>query len=209
MAEEEKQEPAAPKKEKSGMPVSIIGLVGFVVILIALLVNVFLILGVKSDVTAITQVITSGKLPEAKSGDEKKKPIIEDEDDDDANTVGQYVADKDAQYFETGRITTNPKSSSRFVVLNLGMFFTKNQAGEEEGGEEKKKNEPVSFSPYGLKFDGMVKNIINSQIGSMSLEELQIPRDSLTFLFRKKLKPLFRQQDAQLRKVAVVEYIVQ
>lgn len=216
MAEEEKQEPAKPKKEKGGLPVPLFGLIGFAIILIALVVNVFLVLGIKSDVTAITEVIATGKLPThtpEEDKDKKKKKVDEEfYEEEDGNDVGKYVADEKAEYFETGRITTNPKLSSRFVVLNLGMFFSelpKSEEEEEKPKEEAKKGEPESFSPYGKKFDGMVRNIINSQIGSMSLEELQIPRDSLTNLFKKRLRPLFSQQEARLKEVAIIEFIVQ
>ena len=216
MADEEKQEPAKPKKEKGGLPVPLFGLIGFAIILIALVVNVFLILGIKSDVTAITEVIATGKLPEGHSKTDekdKKKSHNKDEEffDDEESTVGQYVADEKAEYFETGRITTNPRASSRFVVLNLGMFFSKypKAEGEEEEPKEESKEKVESFSPYGKKFDGMVKNIINSQIGSMSLEELQIPRDSLTNIFKIKLRPLFGQQESRLKEVAIIEFIVQ
>jgi len=217
MAEEEKQEPAKPKKEKGGgLPVPLFGLIGFAIVLIALVVNVFLILGIKSEVSAITEVIISGKLPahsaEADKHEKKTHKEAEEFPEDEDNTVGQYVADDKAEYFETGRITTNPRSSPRFVVLNLGMFFstTPHEEGEEEEHKEEKKEEGTpSFSPYGKKFDGMIKNIINSQIGGMSLEELQIPRDSLTLLFKKKLRPLFSQQESRLKEVAIIEFIVQ
>lgn len=212
MAEEEKQEPAKPKKEKGGLPVPLFGLLGFAIVLIALIVNVFLVLGIKSDVTAITEVIASGKLPThaAEESKDKNKAHKEEEYFDDAeSTVGQYVADDKAEYFETGRITTNPKASSRFVVLNLGMFFLEEPKGEDEEPKEGKKDEAESFSPYGKKFDGMIKNIINGQIGSMSLEELQIPRDSLTNIFKQRLRPLFGQQKARLKEVAIIEFIVQ
>ncbi len=219
MAEEEKQEPAKPKKEKGGLPVPLFGLIGFAIVLIALVVNVFLILGIKSEVSAITEVIISGKLPahsaEADKHEKKTHKEAEEYPEDEENTVGQYVADDKAEYFETGRITTNPRSSPRFVVLNLGMFFSTAEKAEGEGEaeeahkEEKKEEGTPPFSPYGKKFDGMVKNIINSQIGSMSLEELQIPRDSLTLLFKKKLRPLFSQQESRLKEVAIIEFIVQ
>jgi hypothetical protein len=216
MADEEKQEPAKPKKEKGGLPVPLFGLIGFVIMLIALLVNVFLVLGIKSEVASITEVIVSGKIPAAsghEGKEEKKKKNFEEEDfSEEESSVGKYVADDKAEYFETGRITTNPRSSQRFVVLNLGMFFSeypKAEGEEEEAKEEHKAEGPESFSPYGKKFDGMVKNIINSQIGSMSLEELLIPRDSLTLLFKQKLRPLFGQQEARLKEVAIIEFIVQ
>ncbi len=55
----------------------------------------------------------------------------------------------------------------------------------------------------------MIRNIVNSQIGSMSLEELQIPRDSMSKIFRERLRPLFRQQNARLKDIAIVEFIIQ
>lgn len=215
MADEEKQEPAKPKKEKGGLPVPLFGLIGFVIMLIALLVNVFLVLGIKSEVASITEAIVSGKLPTHtghENKEEKKKSTEEEEEvGDEKNNVGKYVADDNAEYFETGRVTTNPRASQRFVVLNLGMFFSKISTGEEEeeAPKEEGKGKDESFSPFGKKFDGMVKNIINSQIGNMTLEELQIPRDSLTLLFKEKLKPLFSQKETRLKEVAIIEFIVQ
>ncbi len=211
MAEEEKQEPEKPKKEKSGLPFPLFGLVGFAIVLIALIINVFLILGIKSEVSSITEAITSGKINTQNDSKDKKSSESADHDSDSEDSnVGKYVADEKADYFETGRITTNPRASTSFVVLNLGVYFTKGDSKSEGGSEgEGKKEASTSFSPFGKKFDGMVKNIINSQIGNMSLDELQIPRDSLSLLFKQKLKPLFSQQEARLKDVAIVEFIVQ
>lgn len=214
MADEPKQEPATSKKEKSGLPVPIFGLVGFVVVLIVLVVNLFMILAIKSEVKSISEAILTGNLPikEATQENAKKEKSIEEDEDDPLDNVGKYVADENANYFETGRITTNPRMSSSFVVINLGVFFKekeKKDAAAGQGNKEAKSNETAGFSPFGRKFDGMLRNIVNSQIGSMSLEELQIPRDSMSKLFKERLRPLFRQQDAQLKDVAIVEFIIQ
>ncbi len=212
MADEQKQEPAAPKKDKGGLPFPLFGLIGFAIMLIALLVNLFLILGIKSEVGAISNVIVSGGLPiGSKDSNSKDKANENDENSDEPSAQGQYVADENAEYFETGRITTNPRMSSNFVVINLGLFFIKEKSGEEEAPPEGEGKEATatSFSPFGKKFDGMLRNIVNSQIGSMSLEELQIPRDSISKVFIEKLKPLFRQQKTKLKEIAIVEFIVQ
>lgn len=207
MSEEPKQEPEQPKKEKKAAPFSMVGLIAFVILLIAIVFSIILMLGVKSSVSELNNMIASGKFGKITLSENKDNESGKNEE----GTTGSSVTNEKAEYFETGRITTNPRLSSNFVVLNLGMFFIPSQTeGEEAKAEEPKdKNSEPAFSPFGKKFDGMVKSIINSQIGNMSIQELQAPRDTINKQFLEKLKPLFQQQKAKLKEIAIVEFIIQ
>ena len=211
MADESKQEPEKPGKNKSGGSIPLFGLIGFAIVLIALVVNLFLLLGVKSQVASMSEVIMTGGISSGKEHTtDKKSEDAPHEEETEQGSSSQFVADEEAQYFETGRITTNPRQSSNFVVMNLGLFYKLKNTGEEEAPPaEEGAKEKDTFSPFGKKFDGMLRNLVNSQIGSMSIEEMQIPRDSMSKMFLMKLKPLFSQKKTTLKEVAIVEFIIQ
>ena len=143
----------------------------------------------------------------AKTGEKGAEAKIEEEFPEDNSTKG-------TEYFETGRITTNPRASTSFVVINLGMIFKVKPAeeGEKKAAEgEKKEKETTSapISPFGKRFDGMLRNSINAELGKLSVDEMQIPRDSLSNMLKTKLIPLFKNEKSLLKEVVVVEFIIQ
>jgi hypothetical protein len=207
MAEEKKQEPEKPVKVKSESPIPMVGIIAFAIILIALLLNLWFLLGIKSQVSSVNEIIVASnpnihgeksgeKNPSAKSGESSKED----------------TSNKDTQYFETGRITTNPRASTSFVVINLGMIFKvkPSEEGDEKHSEGEKKDASAQpISPFGKRFDGMLRNSINSELGKLSVDEMQIPRDSLSSILKNKLVPLFLEEKSSLKDVVIVEFIIQ
>ncbi len=205
MAEEgRKQEPEKPQK-KSGalsLPV-IIGIgAGVLVILVAVIlfaVKMMLNTVVETKMGAIQQSAEQQAVPKEEkdmSNLEFYKMMSENDS----------VGDEDAKYMETGRITTNPRGSTQFVVVNLGISYRDKSAEEE--AKKKDKNEETDDKKR--KFEALIRNAINNQIGDMTVAELQqIRRDSLRSIFKESLTPVFINNRIFLRDVILVEYIIQ
>jgi hypothetical protein len=208
MADEKKQETEKPVKVKGDSQLPMVGIIGFAIVLVALIVNLWFLLGIKSQVSTISDVFVSGKAitHEAKNG-EKSAENKTDGDNPEDNS------NKDTQYFETGRITTNPRASTSFVVINLGMIFKVNAVAEgekkAEGESKEKETTAPPISPFGKRFDGMLRNEINSELGRLTVDEMQIPRDSLSNMLKTKLLPLFKNEKSFLKEVVIVEFIIQ
>jgi flagellar basal body-associated protein FliL len=136
------------------------------------------------------------KIEMAKKAEEEKKKSPDKENEEDM----AMTPEKELHYAKTGRITTNPKGSDRFVVINLGIEFrSKNDL---EGSTKE--------SPLPEKMVGKIQGVVNGVLGSMTIEELQSRRDSLQSIFKVKLKPVIQsQKDVFLRNIDIIEYILQ
>jgi flagellar basal body-associated protein FliL len=189
MSEEEKQESTIKDKKKSlSLPVIIAIIAGGIIILVVALILIISLMmnNMKESILNSTGKDTSQVV-------KKKEKKVE--------TLDKF------EYLETGRITTNPQSSSQFVVVNLGIFY---------GPEKSKKSddEKVELTPDELKsknqrLNALIRHQINSQIGSMDVYALQIPRDSLMITFKEKLKPAFKMEGYFLKDVILLEFIIQ
>ena len=61
MADEKKQEPEKPLKAKGDSQFPMVGIVGFAIVLVALILILWFLLGIKSQVSTMSEIIVSGK----------------------------------------------------------------------------------------------------------------------------------------------------
>lgn len=202
---QEKQVPEKPRKVKSG-DVGIIQLVGIiagtvvVMVIVIFLAFRFLILPELNMGAAPTKSDST----EVKQEDEKSEGKDREEEYNKKHALPSKSYDvSKAKFSETGRITTNPKNSSQFVVINLGLIFT--PEGEEESGG----HGGGSKDPLPEKAKAMVKGMVNSVLGSMTADELQLKRDSLTFIFYDRLGKVLFLNELNLNEVVLQEFIIQ
>jgi flagellar basal body-associated protein FliL len=215
---DEKQVPVKPKKLGGGE-------LSFVKILIIIAVTIVLIFGlfitawvfvISPDLQPTVAVSDSTQVENGDAhGDEHGKKDDHHDEDHEMSEEEEFLAEDDHGLFETtGRITTNPRGSTKFVVVDLGLEFVEKKAhGEEEeesgggghggggGGHES------HFEPKAL---AKIKGGVTSLIGSMPLQELQtIERDTLRSLLKKRLKPIMKKEKMFLRNVILQEFIIQ
>lgn len=183
-----KQEPELQKKKEGGMklPVLIALILGILIVnavLIVVLFNMMVAPNLKSD-----------------GGEETKKAKVEHKEDEggtgeESKTPSEFIA--------SGRITTNPRGSDRFVVVDLAFEFTKKEGaeeGESHGGEK------GGFSPKML---ALIKGSVNKSIGMMTVEDIQASRDTLDKIFFTSMKPIFKKDHKTLKQVIIQEFILQ
>lgn len=189
MADEEKDDaPLKDKKKGLSLPIMIAIIAGSVVLLFVAIIFVIRIMMSNLEESIIS---STGKEPTVKVVKKEKK-------DESLDTF---------DYMETGRITTNPLSSSQFVVVNLGIFYKAITKGNHE--EEAKEETAADPEAKAKRLNALVKHQINSQIGGMDVFALQVPRDSLMTIFREKLNPAFKMEGFQLKDVILIEFIIQ
>jgi hypothetical protein len=111
------------------------------------------------------------------------------------------------EYLETGRITTNPASSTQFVVVSLGVFYSP----VVKDGKEHDDKEAIKLDPETKikRLNALIRHQVNSQIGDMDMYALQIPRDSLMSIFKTKLAPSIKMEGFLLKDVILLEFIIQ
>ncbi len=203
----ENQEPESPKKKekKSGeikLPL-LIGIIAGSIIILVVAVRFLFLPYLVENLSAQTELnSTAGKdFAENKDAHSGKKLSSKDEE--------ELILDdeKKLEFIETGRITTNPKMSSQFVVVNLGMIFAAKDEDalnelKESGGKEEGGGLPQNMV-------ARIKGNVNSVLGSMSVEDLQAKRDSLPTFFKGKIKPIFKEKNLLLKEIILQEFIVQ
>lgn len=204
--EKEGQEPVKPEaddkvKKSAGLKLPfVLGIIAGVLVILILAVR-FLFL--PYIVGSLTSEATAG---ESKTEGESKSehgnnPLKEELDVFKAN-------EKLSEFFQTGRITTNPKASTQFVVADFGIiFFPKDEESLKELYPEGKEEEGSSALPPTL--SSRVRGIINSVLGSMTAEELQIKRDSIPVYVMTNLKPFFKEKNLFIKEVILQEFIIQ
>lgn len=96
-------------------------------------------------------------------------------------------------FVETGRITTNPKFSDKFVVVNLGL--------EVKSKEHSNELEPALLAK--------IRGVVNSTFANMTVDEIHSRRDSLDIIFLNNLKPVFKKEKKLLSEVIIQEFIIQ
>ncbi len=114
---------------------------------------------------------------------------------DSENSVNEDEFDNTAKpiFIETGRITTNPKFSDKFVVVNLGLEFNSKEHTQE-------------LAPALL---AKIRGVVNSTFANMTVDEIHNQRDSLNIIFLNNLKSVFRKEKKLLREVIIQEFIIQ
>lgn len=120
----------------------------------------------------------------------------------------QQLSDEDKknmQFVETGRMMTNPRSSTNIIVLNLGIEFL-----------PKDKDEIADIKKEGVnsmimkKVLSRIQGTFQGKLGDMTLEEVQaVRKDTLSVLFKSYLEPVFKDYDMYLKSVMVKEFLIQ
>lgn len=207
--EDEKQEPEKPekpRKQKVGlsMPIIIGGVLGILLLLFAAVVLGGFV------ATKLFSPENAGEKTE-KVEEKPKSPEEEHFDEGDANKEDEekrYFEEHPSKFAETGRITTNPKNSSQFVVINIGLEFreeSKEEADDGHGGGGGTETLPP-------KILARIKGIVIQMLGSMTIVELQQNRGKLSEMLFEEIKPVFLQYRSKkmfLRDLVIVEFIIQ
>ena len=206
MAEEAKQEPERPKKRKTMLSLPIMIIIGVVVLAVLIGGTLFAVnMMVSSQVeTLMANVDSTG----GKGGHQKvEKKAHSEEDAAMAELEEQdYLDEVPTTYFETGRIITNPRSSSSYVVLNLGLEFREKPKEGEKAAEVK---QGAEMTPEMKRLMAKIKDVINTRIASMSESDIEAKRDSLKLFFKNDLIPIFKKDKKFLKDIILVEYIKQ
>ncbi len=194
--EEEKQQPAKPNKKASDISLtlllSIIG--GTVVVFMAFI--YFLVL------PYLVGNLNNGSGDEHSKQHSEQTKAAEHNKDSELSEEEKFMAGDENIFFEeTGQITTNPKGSDKFVVINLGLEFRIKEEIEHGEGED------GSIIPK--RVNARLQGKINSTLGSMTEQDLHSKRDSLPAIFKERLKPVFKKNDMYLRDVILQRFIIQ
>ena len=197
---EVKEKPAKKERGPVGLPV-ILGII-FGTLLVLVLSVRFLIL----------PYIVDGLNPEAHKEKEKaEKAEKARAAADPLSVMTPEYKEKETKTIETGRITTNPKGSTQFVVLNLATLYIPKDEGalaainKENGKTKEGEGTPPAFVQTMIR----VKGVVNSVLGSMTVEELQGNRDSLRKVFAKEFKELFLEKKCIVMDVIIQEFMIQ
>ncbi len=180
-----------PKEKKEQKPIKL----PFIIGIIAGAVRLLVILGRFVFFPMIVHGVTAGSKDSQKKYSSQKRGEFDGLDE------------KLAQLTSSGRITTNPRSSAQFVVVDLGItFIPKNEDVLKELKESKgKESKDLNESSLPPKLLARTKGVVNSVLGSFTVEELHIIRDSLPEIFRRNLKPVFREKDLYVKEVILQE----
>jgi hypothetical protein len=212
MSEEETQQPEKPKKKKAGLSMPIlIGIIAGIVLLlivgVVFFMKIFFIDPLKHDVAN-----GGNQKEELANSEEAKKKAAEKLDEEFEKLVAEGLAENvEEKLIQTGRIITNPRGSTSYVVLDLALIYKFKKLEGEPKKEEKKEGE-------GAKGEGSqeeqimnisIKSIVSSTLGGMTIPELQDRRDSLESVFHEKLKPVFKKEKKILTEVKISEFIIQ
>lgn len=204
--EKDGQEPIKPENEEKskssgGLKLPfVLGIIAGVLLVLILAVR-FLFL--PYIVGSLTSEATAGenKIEHQSKEDHSDSPLKEELEVFKAN-------EKLSEFVQTGRITTNPRQSTQFVVADFGIiFFPKDEESLKELYPGGKKEEGNSSLPPSL--SSRVRGIINSVLGSMSVEELQVKRDSIPEFVMANLKPFFKEKKLFIKEVILQEFIIQ
>ncbi|MBM2815549.1 MAG: hypothetical protein HW421_2311 [Ignavibacteria bacterium] len=218
----EKQEPEKPPKKtrEGGMKLQV---------LISIIVGVLAVQGVIVYIL-IKFVFSAPADPKAQmsKAEQEKKVKMEEIDKEkkkreaEMTSEGSDEADfltnpEEIMNFETGQITTNPKSSSQFIVVNLLIEFRSKESksfasagkGEGGGGGEKESGRMVSVDAA---FLNRIKGEVLMTLGDLTVDKLQDSRDTVKMIIRKRLIPIFMKSHEKkmfLRDITFMEYLIQ
>lgn len=192
------QEPEkAKKKKKEGMslPIMIAIAVGVIIVQVVLIVVVVNFLSPKSESEQIAE-------KDKKKTESLKKKASEDEFfQEDTEEEDFFAQEKERKYIETDKIITNPKGSSKFVVINLGLEY--------KFKPDVPETEQTPDSDLMRKVMAKLKALVIQDLGSHTLEEISNQRAEYNTTLRDKLRPIFKESKIFLRNVYIVEFIIQ
>ena len=210
--QEEVQEPLKPKKKGELGLVMIIGIIaGTLILLVGLLYAVFWF-GVRPYIVPPPPATAeTAKDAHGESSKKDKEEGAEGEEGKDGEKPEFNAHDPLAKFFVTGRITTNPRgSASNYVVIDLGIYaYYKDEEAKEKaesGGGHGGSTDKTAMTP---ELGTLVKGVINRILGSMSVDDLQARRDSLPIVFKKELKPVFKENHFKIFNVVLQEFLIQ
>lgn len=192
------QEPEkAKKKKREGMslPVMIAVGVGAIVVQVVLIVVVVNFLMPKSEKDVAHE-------KEAKKTEAMKKKASEEEFfQEDSEEEDFFAEEKERKYLETDKIITNPKGSTKFVVINLGLEYKfKPDVPEPERAPD---------GDLMKKLMAKLKTLVIQDIGNQTVDEIHSGRADYNMKLRDKLRPIFKESKIFLRNVYIVEFIIQ
>ncbi len=181
MAKEEKQTEEILNKEKKSSSMKLPIMIGFIAGILIINAGIIYLL--------FTLLISPTLTTQDTSDSENSQTEIQQE-----NTFETEFDESHKPIFkETGRITTNPKNSDRFVVVNLGIEFKSKEKLEEL--------EPALLAK--------IRGTINSTFANMTIDEIHSQRDSLNIIFQNNLKPIFQKEKKLISEVIIQEFIIQ
>lgn len=205
--EQEKQIPQKPKNKSGGMSMPVlIGVIGAIVVFQAVLIFLLFKFFIAPQ-------------PAAVEGEEAKTEQIEKEKEEKKTsknwTYDEFTLNEDLVHlYETGRITTNPKNSDKFVIINLALIYVikDNETLEEihakkAGGGGHGEEEDHSLFSHKQRI--RIKGTINNILGSYSAEQLFAQRDSLPEIFKDGLAKVINNHQMKIKEVIVQEFIIQ
>ncbi|MGE5480064.1 MAG: flagellar basal body-associated FliL family protein [Chloroflexota bacterium] len=208
--------PSKPAKEKKpvalSLPLIIGGGIGALVLILATIIfGYFLATKLFPAASAGTVELTAAERAEI-----KKKAVDElsrQRESEEQRAVKELSLDnmEGAIYYETGRITTNPKgSSTQFVVVNLALEFKILDAENEHLQKLADKEGKLNLeNPIMKKVEAAIKSSMNNTLASYTEAELQQNRGQLEKIFLDKLRPAFRRYELALARVNLLEFIIQ
>jgi flagellar basal body-associated protein FliL len=208
--QQEKQIPEKPKKKAGGMSMPVLlGVIGGIVIFQAVL--IFLLF---KFFIAPQQVPVEGDAAktEKTEQEEHEKPESKNWKYDEFTLDEKLV-----QLFETGRITTNPKNSSKFVIINLAIIYIvrdedtlkelhEKKAAEGGGGHG---GDEEDHSLFSHKQKIRIRSTINNVLGSLTDDQLFAQRNELPEMFKEKLAEIINDHKMKVKEVIVQEFIIQ
>ena len=193
-SQEKKTEEKPPKKPGEMNLMKMLIMVGGTVVVLFILLIVVYMLIIKPDLEKMS-VNGEGK---------DKTEEMKQEKDGDFNPE-EIKKEENERFLSTGRITTNPKMSTQFIVVDLGLDFYVNEEQMKEIKKEKPEESPMMLKPL-----SSVKGEVNNMLGSYTVEELQsISRDTLQSMINAKLVKVFLANKMVLKEAILQEFIIQ
>jgi cytoskeletal protein RodZ len=189
------QEPEKPKKKKSGpssisMPVFVGSLLGM-----GILVAVVVIFILQYVIKESPEEAKDEKTEQVEKNPEKEFSEIDLEEQ-------EFLEDeKERKILEFEDITTNPKSSSRYVVASLSLTFRPHpDIPEEEIGPD---------SALMKKVKTKVVNVVTSELRQLSEEEIKtMTFEEIQEKFESKLKDFFLRNNIFLREIYITKFLL-
>jgi len=197
MADEKKQQPEKPKKKSDGLSMPIlIGIISGVII-----VNIVIV------VLVIKLVFPpAGGEENTQHGKESKVEKTETDEYEFGEDGGEefFEKQKAIRHMETGRITTNPKGSEQFVILDLWLEYVVSEKVLEDHHEEYKEESDLMEKLF-----TRVRAEVISFVGSLTVEQINAIRPELPEKLREHLSDMFKKNKIKLREVIIKEFIIQ
>jgi flagellar basal body-associated protein FliL len=213
MADEELQEPEKQnkkkKKEKGGMsmPVVIGMVMGILVVNVAL---VFLIMKFVFSPEPTVMTDSTGKVIQTEHSESGEESGTEDDEEEldelDQEEKDFFAKDEKRKFFETDRILTNPKGSTKAVMIKLGVEYRPKLGMDEEEEAALLKAD----GEFMIKLMAYTRSVVINELGSMTEDfMLNNSKDTLAFILRDGLKDYYKGRKLFLRKIQITEFIIQ